>query len=99
MADAYEVVYATEAGARASKHYTGVAADLQSHNLPRSLTLVSPGGETAHFDLSGSAETRDLSLTPTLIRWIEEHFELAKLRSDYPHWDDARSSAAEAAAR
>jgi hypothetical protein len=99
MADAYEVVYATEAGARASRHYAGVAADLQSHNLPRSLTLVSPGGETAHFDLSDSSETRDLSLTPRLIHWIEEHFEFAKLRSDYPHWDDARVSAKESAGR
>jgi hypothetical protein len=99
MADAYEVVYVTEAGARASKHYAGVAVDLQSHNLPRSLTLVSPGGEAAHFDLSDAAETRDLSLSPALIHWIEEHFELAKLRSDYPHWDDARASRPSSAPR
>jgi hypothetical protein len=90
MADAYEVVYATEAGARASKHYTGVAVDFQGLGLPRSLSLVSPRGEVAQFDLSDAAQTRDLSLTPELIHWIEEHFELAKLYSDYPHWDDAR---------
>jgi len=90
MADAYEVVYATEAGARASDHYSATAVDLVALGLPRSITLVSPVGESARFDLSGPAETRDLSLSPALIRWIEEHFELAKLRSDYPHWTDAR---------
>ena len=45
------------------------------------------------------AQTRDLSLSPALIRWIEEHFELAKLLSDYPHWDDARQPAPRPTAR
>ena len=31
-----------------------------------------------------------LSLTPGVIDWIEQHFSLSKLRSDYPHWDDVK---------
>lgn len=89
MADTYQVVYATERGARSSNHYTGSAVDLVAVGLPRSLTLRAPGGGQRRFDLSAAHQTRDLSLTPELIEWIEAHFELEKLRSDYPHWDDA----------
>jgi hypothetical protein len=89
MADTYEVVYATEAGARSSNHYTGVAADFVAVALPRTLTLEAPDGARRTFDLSGPSEPRDLSLTPELVSWIEAHFKMAKLRSDYPHWDDA----------
>jgi len=35
-------------------------------------------------------QTRDLSLSPELIAWVEGHFELEKLVTDYPHWNDAR---------
>lgn len=87
MADTYEVVFATEQGARASNHYTGRAVDLVALGLPRVLVLVGADGEKARFDLSEPNEPRDLSLTPRLIEWIEAHFELTKLRSDYPHWD------------
>ena len=89
MADTYEVVFATERGARHSSHYGGRAVDLTALALPRRLTLVDPGGSTQVFDLSGIDEPLDLSLTPVLIEWIEAHFGLRKLRSDYPHWDDA----------
>lgn len=89
MADAYDVVYATEGGARNSNHYGGAAVDFVAIDLPRELVLHAPDGEVATFDLSDPANTRDLSLTPPLIRWIEEHFQMRKLDSDYPHWSDA----------
>lgn len=89
MAEAYDVVYATEAGARDSDHYDGVAVDVVAVALPRTLTLTAPDGDTRTFDLSDPAEPRDLSLTPELITWVEEHFDLWKLDDDYPHWRDA----------
>ena len=89
MADAYDVVYATEKGARSSKHYDGVAADIVVLDLPRSVTLEAPDGFRKTFDLSDPQETRDLSLSPQIIEWVEAHFGMSKLRSDYPHWDDA----------
>jgi hypothetical protein len=91
MADTYEVVYATEQGARDSNHYTGVAADFVAVALPRKLKLRAPDGAVREFDLSAAQESRDLSLSPELIRWTEIHFGLRKLLSDYPHWEDARS--------
>lgn len=89
MADTYEVVYATEAGARSSNHYDGLAVDLVAIGLPRTLVLEAPGGERRGFDLSDPEEPRDLSLTPRLIDWVEQGFGLEKLKSDYPHWNDA----------
>ena len=88
MAEAYDVVHATENGARYSHHYTGLAVDLVAVALPRSLTLMAPDGARQHFDLSDEKHTRDLSLEPELIEWIEAHFGLRKLRTDYPHWTD-----------
>jgi len=98
MADTYEVVYATEAGARSSNHYEGLAVDLVAVGLPRTLVLEAPGGERRSFDLSDPEESRDFSLTPELIRWVENSYELQKLESDYPHWDDARAGDRPAAA-
>jgi hypothetical protein len=92
MADVYGVVYATETGARTSRHYEGKATDFTALGLPRALTLTAPDGATRTFDLSGPDEPRDLSLTPAVIAWIEEHFHMAKLRSDHPHWEDAAES-------
>jgi hypothetical protein len=57
--------------------------------LPRLLHLTAPSGTAATFDLSGDDESLDLSLSPAVIAWIEEHFQMRKLRTDYPHWDDA----------
>jgi hypothetical protein len=91
MAETYEVVFATERGARSSNHYTGRAVDLVALDLPRRLVLEGPDGAKRVFDLSGVDEPLDLSLSPALIEWIEAHFGLRKLRSDYPHWDDAGS--------
>jgi hypothetical protein len=88
MADTYEVVYATEQGARDSNHYSGIAADFVAVGLPRMLRLQAPDGTVREFDLSAPEESRDLSLSPELIRWLEAHFELRKLLSDYPHWED-----------
>ena len=88
MADTYQVVFATEAGARSSDHYTGRAVDMVGVALPRHLQLLAPDGESGSFDLSGSQESRDLSLSPILIKWVEEHFGIKKLRGDYPHWVD-----------
>ncbi len=90
MAEAYDVVYATERGARWSKHYSGVAADFVGLDLPRSLTLTATDGASRTFDLSDPQQPRDLSLSPELIDWIEAHYGFEKLNSDYPHWDDAR---------
>ena len=90
MADTYEVVYATEQGARDSNHYSGIAADFVAVGLPRALRLAAPDGAVGEFDLSAPQESRDLSLSPRLIRWIEAHFALRKLLSDYPHWEDSR---------
>jgi hypothetical protein len=90
MADAYDVVFASEDGAHHSNHYTGVAVDLTAVGLPRRLRLVAPGGVRRTFRLDAPDATRDLSLTPALIDWIEQHFAMRKLRSDYPHWEDAR---------
>lgn len=90
MADSYDVVYATRRGAQFSNHYGGQAADLVALGLPRSLTLTSPDGQTETWDLSDAEQARDLSLTPEVIDWVETHFELSKLRGDYPHWGDAR---------
>ena len=89
MADAFDVVYATEEGARKSNHYDGIAVDVVAVGLPGHLRLRAPDGARRTFDLSGTWETRDLSLTPALVRWIEQHWDLKKLRDDYPHWDDA----------
>ena len=59
--------------------------------LPRHLELLAPDGERGLFDLSGPEQPRDLSLSPILIEWVEEHFGIKKLRKDYPHWvDDLR---------
>ncbi len=88
MADAYDVVYATENGAKRSNHYDGVAVDITATALPRELRLSAPDGAQHTFDLSAPEETRDLNLTPRIIAWIEQHFLMAKLRSDYPHWND-----------
>lgn len=90
MADAFDVVYATRRGARYSNHYDGLAADFVALRLPRRLELWAPDGAQAVFDLSDPDEPRDLSLTPLVIDWVEDHFGFSKLRSDYPHWDDAR---------
>ena len=90
MAETYEVVYATEAGARASDHYTGRAVDLVALALPRRLELRAPNGKTRRFDLFHPQAARDLSLSPEIIEWIEANFSLKKLRSDYPHWSDAQ---------
>ena len=90
MADAYGVVYATENGARWSNHYTGIACDFIALGLPRSLTLEAPDGASQTFDLSDAEQSRDLSLSPTLIRWVEQHFSMEKLHSDYPHWSDTK---------
>ncbi|MQM40464.1 hypothetical protein KBTX_04523 [wastewater metagenome] len=90
MAEAYNVVYATRSGARHSNHYDGDAADLVVVDLPRRLTLAAPDGARRTFDLSAPEESRDLDLTPRLIDWVERHFGLHKLRSDYPHWTDQR---------
>jgi len=89
MADAYDVVYATEKGARTSNHYDGVAADFVAIALPAELHLIAPDGEEKTFDLSDPQQPRDVSLTPELISWVEKHFELSKLKGDYPHWNDA----------
>lgn len=89
MADAFDVVFATERGARYSNHYDGTAVDFSATALPRTLELVAPNGEKRTFDLSGPDQPRDLSLTPEVIDWIEVNFQLRKLNSDHPHWDDA----------
>ena len=94
MAETYAVVFATEKGARSSSHYGGGAVDLVAVDLPSRLELVAPDGERETFDLSGPTESRDLSLTPRLIEWIEVHFGFRKLRLDYPHWDDVKPPAA-----
>ena len=88
MADTYGVDYATPRGARRSSHYGGRAVDLVAVDLPRRLELEAPDGATRVFDLSDPSAPRDLSLTPALVRWIERHFGVAKLRRDYPHWSD-----------
>jgi hypothetical protein len=90
MADSYDVVYATEKGARSSNHYGGTAVDLVAIALPRRVTLTAPDGACRSFLLTGVEEPRDLSLTPRMIDWIEEHWGLTKLTSDYPHWDDSQ---------
>jgi hypothetical protein len=93
MADAYNVAYASQSGARSSRHYEGEAVDFVVVDLPRRLTLTAPDGEAERrFDLSAPEESRDLNLTPRLLEWVEAHFGMAKLRSDYPHWTDARAA-------
>lgn len=89
LAETYGVDYASRGGAKSSKHYDGVAADIWAVDLPREVTLEAPDGAKRTFDLSGADEPRDLSLTPALVDWIEEHFRFRKLRTDYPHWTDA----------
>ncbi|MCB9679076.1 MAG: hypothetical protein H6737_28500 [Alphaproteobacteria bacterium] len=90
MADTYDVVYATENGAKSSNHYGGTAVDLVAIALPRRVTLTAPDGACRSFLLTDPDESRDLSLTPRMIDWIEAHWGLSKLRSDYPHWDDSQ---------
>ncbi|MCP4805550.1 MAG: hypothetical protein GY913_15565 [Proteobacteria bacterium] len=89
MADAYDVVYATEKGARSSNHYDGTAADLVVLAMPREVTLTAPDGSSHTFDLSDPSETRDLSISKDMVEWVERHYGFVKLKSDYPHWDDA----------
>lgn len=91
MADVFDVVYATEQGARTSNHYDGTAADFVADGLPRTLDLWAPDGAHRVFDLSAPDHARDLSLEPEVVKWIEAHFGLRKLRSDHPHWDDAEA--------
>jgi len=88
MADAFDVVYATRTGAHKSSHYDGEAVDVTAVGLPRKLVLTAPSGVQASFDLSQGDEPRDLNLTPELIDWVELHFQMKKLKMDYPHWDD-----------
>jgi hypothetical protein len=89
MAETYDVVYACRSGAKQSDHYDGQAVDFTAVNLPRQLTLTAPDGAERTFDLSAPHQSRDVSLTPELISWIEQHFRMKKLRKDYPHWKDA----------
>jgi|GEM_PF-963444 len=89
MKDTYGVVYATRRGAEKSDHYDGEAVDVSVPSLPRRLRLVAPDGAKKTFRLHGSEQPRDLSLTPDLVEWIEEHYQLEKLLGDYPHWSDA----------
>jgi len=89
MADTYNVVYATEDGARASNHYGGHAIDLTALALPRQLKLRGSDGVARSFNLSDAHHPRDLNLSAELIQWVEVHFEFEKLKSDYPHWNDA----------
>ncbi len=91
LAETYGVVYATRRGAKSSDHYDGSAVDLFVVNLPRKLRLRGPDGATIDADLSAPNESRDLSLTPRLIEWIEAHFQFEKLRRDYPHWTDTKT--------
>jgi hypothetical protein len=88
MAESYDVVYATERGAFYSNHYEGTAVDIVIRGLPSTVTLKSIEGKVMTFDLSSPKETRDVSLTPKLIKWIENNYGLKKLKTDYPHWDD-----------
>ena len=88
MVETYQTAFATRAAAEKSKHYEGRAIDMTTFHLPRKLLLESPCGVLGHFDLSASHQTRDLNLTPEVIDWIEKHFGMKKLRSDYPHWED-----------
>jgi hypothetical protein len=88
LADTYGVVYATVRGARRSHHYDGNAIDVTALALPRRLRLVGTDGVEATFDLSEPDHPRDLSLSPALIDWVEQHFTIRKLRRDYPHWSD-----------
>lgn len=94
MTEAYDVVYATEKGAKSSKHYDGVAFDVVARALPRTLRLEAPDGTVEVFDLSDPQQSRDLSLSIEIIEWVQKHFELFKLKGDYPHWED-RSDAEE----
>lgn len=89
MKETYDVVYATRHGAQFSDHYDGKAVDIVVMGLPRTLTLKAPDGASESFDLSAPDETRDLSLTPALVEWVEQHYGFKKLRADYPHWGDA----------
>ena len=90
MAETYDVVYATERGARSSNHYGGRAVDIVALGLPERVVLWAPDGAMTTFDLTDGGNTRDLSLQPEMIRWIEVHFGLRKLDSDYPHWSDTQ---------
>ncbi len=89
MKDTFGVGYASRRGAMRSRHYDGEAVDLTAMGLPRRLTLKAPDGSEKSFDLSAPSESRDLNLSPHLIRWLERHFQLEKIKSDYPHWNDA----------
>lgn len=86
MADTYGVVYATRRGAEKSDHYDGDAVDISVVGLPSRLRLRAPRRRARVFDLSGDDETRDLSLSPQLVKYIERAFKMKKLKSDYPHW-------------
>ncbi len=88
MAEVYDVVYATEKGALNSSHYGGDAVDFSATGLPRKLTLHAPDGAVQTFNLENPSQARDLSLSPELIGWVEAHFKMKKLLSDYPHWDN-----------
>jgi hypothetical protein len=57
------------------------------------LTLTAPDGTEHTFDLSDPNHTRDINLSPEIIDWIQSHFQMRKLLSDYPHWNDAASKA------
>jgi len=45
-----------------------------------------PDGEILRaFELSNPDHPRELDPAPARIEWVEEHFGMEKLRSDYPH--------------
>jgi hypothetical protein len=92
MKDTYGVGYASRRGALKSKHYDAEAIDLTAMGLPRKLTLKGADGKTRTFDLSAPHQPRDINLTPELVKWIEKHFCLKKVKSDYPHWNDAKKT-------
>ncbi|MCP4499761.1 MAG: hypothetical protein GY822_07345 [Deltaproteobacteria bacterium] len=92
MKDTYGVVYATRRGAEKSDHYDGKAVDVSVPFLPRRLRLTAPDGAKKTFYLQGAEAARDLSLSPKLVEWIDEHFAFEKLKGDYPHWSDAANA-------
>ena len=72
MRATFGVAKATKNGALHSNHIRGFAADITANALPR-FRPEYPDGAKVTFDLSGDDESRDLSLTPKVITWINQH--------------------------
>ena len=85
MADAYGVDYATPRGPAVEPLRGARCRSGGGRSSPAS-SPSAPDGARREFDLSAPEASETCPSAPSSFRWIETHFEVRKLRRDYPHW-------------